>query len=60
MPPSHVVVFVPRRGPLLDPFAIGPPLSLIKKTKVFSSSPSIFNFDITDPTASSNALVIAA
>ena len=45
MPPSQVWRFEPRSGVLVEPLIVvpaivGPPLSLKKKTSVFSSSPS--------------------
>src|SRR5438552_17303322 len=60
-PPSHVVALKPRSGPLLEVVCgVGPPLSLKKKTSVFSSWPISRIFAITRPTASSIAEIMAA
>ena len=56
MPPSQVVAFVPRRGSLREVVCgVGPPLSLMKKISVFSSSPASWTLASTAPTASSMA-----
>ena len=44
MPPSHVVAFVPRRGSFREVVCgVGPPLSLMKKISVDSSSRALCN-----------------
>ena len=60
MPPSHVCAFRPRSGPFDDPLAGGPPLSLMKKMSVDSSSPASRTLPRTWPMASSIALIMAA
>ena len=65
MPPSSVVRFEPRSGVLIDalpevPGIVGPPLSLMKNTSVFSSSCASRSLSSTAPIASSIADIIAA
>jgi hypothetical protein len=63
--PSSVVRFEPRNGVLTEalvvvPFIVGPPLSLMNATSVFSVSFSSASFLVTAPMASSIALIMAA
>ena len=57
IPPSKVVFFVPRQGRFTS--SVSPPLSLVKKTNVFSEMPRSSTVSNMRPTASSRHLIAA-
>ena len=58
VPPSHSVALLPRRGKLLPPLSVCPPLSVVKMIRVFFSCPDFLRAAVMFPTASSRAVTI--